>query len=78
MWMVHVTSSRRSRGDKVKDKQVDATGCIRLFYPNFAIFIVLSHKSSLVISFHINRTLRAIGGGSIQPSLYHPLAIDAF
>jgi hypothetical protein len=33
-------------------------GCIRLFYPNFVIFIVLDHKGSLVISFYINRTPR--------------------
>jgi hypothetical protein len=49
-WMVHVTSSRRSRGDKAEDERVDAMGCIRLFYPNFAIFFVLGHTSSLVIS----------------------------
>jgi hypothetical protein len=59
--MVHVTSSWRSRGDEAEDEQIDATGCIGLFNPNFAIFIVLSHKSSLVISFSINRTPR-VGG----------------
>jgi hypothetical protein len=57
-WMVHVASSWRSRGDKVKDGQVNAIGCIRLFYPNFAIFIVLGHKGSIVISFPISRTPR--------------------
>jgi hypothetical protein len=46
-----VASSRRSRGDKVKDGRVDATGCIGLFYPNFVIFFVLGNKGSLVISF---------------------------
>jgi hypothetical protein len=35
--MVHVESSWRSRGDEVKDGQVNATGCIALFYPNFTI-----------------------------------------
>jgi hypothetical protein len=49
-WMVLVTSSRRSRGDKAEDERVDAMGCIRLFYPNFAVFFVLGHKGSLVIS----------------------------
>jgi hypothetical protein len=37
-WMVHVASSWALRGDKVEDRRVDVTGCIRLFYPNFAIF----------------------------------------
>jgi hypothetical protein len=49
--MVHVESSRRSCGDEAKDGRVDATGYIRLFYPNFAVFVVLGHKGSLVISF---------------------------
>jgi hypothetical protein len=49
--MVHVASSRRSCGDEAEDGLVDATGCIRLSYPNFAVFYVLGHKSSLVINF---------------------------
>jgi hypothetical protein len=57
--MVHVASSQRSRGDEVKDERVDAIGCIRLFYLNITVFVVLDHKSRLVISFPINRTLRA-------------------
>jgi hypothetical protein len=56
--MVHVASSWRSCGDEAEDGQVDATGCIRLFYPNIVVFIVLGHKGSLVITFHINRTPR--------------------
>jgi hypothetical protein len=48
-------------GDEAEDGRVDAMGCIRLFYPNFTVFIVLGHKDSLVISFPINRTLR-VGG----------------
>jgi hypothetical protein len=40
--------------------------------PNFAIFVVLDHKDGLVISFSINRTPRAGGEASIQPSLSHP------
>jgi hypothetical protein len=76
--MMHMASSWRSRGDEAKDERVDATGCIRLFYPNFAIFIVLGHKGSLAISFLIIRTPRVGGEVSIQPSLSHPLAIVAF
>jgi hypothetical protein len=40
-WVVHVTSSRRSREDKAEDGQVDAMSCIRFLYPYFAIFVVL-------------------------------------
>jgi hypothetical protein len=54
--MVEVASSWRSRGDEAKDGWVNVTGCIRLFYPNFVVFVVLGHKGSLVISFPINRT----------------------
>jgi hypothetical protein len=54
--MVHVSSSRRSCGDKAEDGHVDAMGCNELFYPNFVIFIVLGHMGSLVISFPITRT----------------------
>ena len=54
--MVHVASSWMSRGDEVKDEQVDAMSCNRLIYPNFIVFFVLGHKGSLVISFPINRT----------------------
>jgi hypothetical protein len=61
VWMVHVASLRRSREDEAEDKLVDATGCIRVFNPNFAILVVLGHKGSLVISFPINMTPRASG-----------------
>jgi hypothetical protein len=70
--MVHMASSQRSRGDEAEDGRVDTMGCIRLFYPNFAIFVVLAHKGSLVISFHINRTPRAAGEASTRSSLFHP------
>jgi hypothetical protein len=76
--MVHVTSSRRSCGDEVEDGWIDATGCIRLFYPNFAVFVVLDHKSSLVINFPINRTPRVGGEARIQPFLSHSLVIVTF
>jgi hypothetical protein len=46
--VVDVASSRRSREVKVKDGWVDATGCIGLFYLNFAIFIVLGPRGILV------------------------------
>jgi hypothetical protein len=59
--MVHMASSQRSRGDEAEDGRVDATGCIGLFYPNFAVFVVLGHKDILVSSFPINRTPR-VGG----------------
>jgi hypothetical protein len=76
--MVHVASSRRSCGDEAKDGRINATGCIRLFYPNFTIFVVLGHNGSLFISFVINRTPRVGADVSIEPSLSHPLAIVAF
>jgi hypothetical protein len=58
--MVHVASSQRSRGEEVEDEHVDVMGCIRFFYHNFAIFIVLGNDI-LVISFPINRTPRIDG-----------------
>jgi hypothetical protein len=58
--MVHVASSRGSRVDEDEDGRVNAMGCNRLFYPNFAIFAVLGRKGSLVISFPINRTQRLV------------------
>jgi hypothetical protein len=63
---------------EAEDGRVDATGCMRLFYPNFVVFFVLAHKGSLVISFPINRTPRTGGEVSTQSSLSHPLAIVAF
>jgi hypothetical protein len=48
-WRVmHVASSWMPREDKVKDGWVDATGYIKLFYPNFAVFIVLGPMGILV------------------------------
>jgi hypothetical protein len=46
--MVHVLSSRRFRGVEAEDKWVDTTGCIKLFYPNFVVFIILGPKGILV------------------------------
>jgi hypothetical protein len=67
-WMVNVESLRRSHGDEIEDRWVDATGYIGLFYPNFAVFIILCHKGSLVISFPLNRTPR--DGGEDQTFIY--------
>jgi hypothetical protein len=46
--MVHVTSSWRSRADEDEDGRVEAIGCIRPFYCNFAIFYVLGPRGILV------------------------------
>jgi hypothetical protein len=46
--VVHVTSSRRLREDKVKNGRIDAMSCIGLFYPYFTVFIVLCPMSILV------------------------------
>jgi hypothetical protein len=72
--MVHVASLRRSHEDEdeAEDEQVNAMCCIELFYPYFTVFFVLAYKSNLVISFSINRTPRAGGEVTIQPSLSHP------
>jgi hypothetical protein len=78
VWMVYMTSSRRSRGDEAEDGQVDETGWIGHFYPKFTIFVVLDHKDNLVTRFPIDRTPRAGGEVSTQSSLYHPLTIVAF
>jgi hypothetical protein len=67
--MVHMTSSWRPCEDEADDRRVDVMGCIGVFYPNFAVFIVLGHKDSLVISFLINKTPRV--GGEDQ-TFNHP------
>jgi hypothetical protein len=48
--VVHVASSQRSCGDEAEDGRVDATDCIGLFYPYFAVFIVLGSRGILVFS----------------------------
>jgi hypothetical protein len=47
--MVHVASSRRSYEIEAEDERVDAIGYIRLFYPNFTVFIILGPKDILVL-----------------------------
>jgi hypothetical protein len=46
--MVYVTSSRRLHRVEAEDEWVDATGCIRHFYPNFVIFVVLDSRGILI------------------------------
>jgi predicted aminopeptidase len=53
----HVTSSWRSREDEVEDGCNSVMDCIRLFYSNFIVFIVLGHTGILVfLDGPINRT----------------------
>jgi hypothetical protein len=59
--MVHMALLWMSRGDEAEDGRANAMGCIRLLYLNFAVFVVLGHTGSLVISFPINRIPRAGG-----------------
>jgi hypothetical protein len=46
--MVHVASLPRLHRVEAKDRRVDATGYIRLFYSNFTVFIVLGPRGILV------------------------------
>jgi hypothetical protein len=46
--VVYVTSLQRSRGDEAENGWVDATGCIRLFYSNFVVLVVLGPRGILV------------------------------
>jgi hypothetical protein len=46
--VVHVAPSRRLHRVEAGDRLVDATGCIRLYYPYFTVFYVLGSKGSLV------------------------------
>jgi hypothetical protein len=47
--VVHVAPSWRLRQRQVEDRRVDATGCVRPFYPTFAVFNVLGHRGIVVI-----------------------------
>jgi hypothetical protein len=47
-WMVHVASSWRSHRDEAEDGRVVTMGCIRPYYPYFAVFTVLGPKGVLV------------------------------
>jgi hypothetical protein len=46
--MMHVVSSRRSRGVKTEDRRVDATGYVEPFCPKIVVFYVLGPMSNLV------------------------------
>jgi hypothetical protein len=47
--MVHVASSWMLRRVKAENGRVDVMGCIRFFYPNFAVFYVFSPSGILVL-----------------------------
>jgi hypothetical protein len=55
-WMVHVTSSRRSRGSEAKDGRFDGVGCgavhVRPNYPDLAVILFLAHRGILVFCFY--------------------------
>jgi hypothetical protein len=46
--MVHMASSRRLHRVGAEDGQVDATGCIGPFYPNFVVFFVLDPRGIVI------------------------------
>jgi hypothetical protein len=46
---VHVAPSQRLHQSQVEDRRVDMTGCIRPFYPTFAVFSVLGARGIVVI-----------------------------
>jgi hypothetical protein len=71
--VVHVSSSHRSCGCKVKDGWFDGIVCsavkVKPNYLSLDVIFLLAHRGILVFSFPINRTLRVGGEASIQPSL---------
>jgi hypothetical protein len=46
--VVHITSSRMSCEDEVKDGRVDVMGYIKSFNPYFIIFVVLDTRDILI------------------------------
>jgi hypothetical protein len=46
---MHVAPSQRLRRRQVEDGQVDAMGCVGLYYPIFAVFNVLVTRGIVVI-----------------------------
>jgi hypothetical protein len=70
-----MASSQRSRGDEAKDRWVDATGCIELFYPNFDIFVVSGHKGSLVFLLAYKKDQGGSGLIVTSPSFYFAFLI---
>ncbi len=58
--MEHVASSWRLGREKAEDGWVDATGCVRPFYPKIIISSVFGYRGIVVFSLlveSINRTL---------------------
>jgi hypothetical protein len=53
--VVHVASSRRSRGSEAKDGQFDDVGCgaveVGSNYPSLVVIFLLAHRGILVIWF---------------------------
>jgi hypothetical protein len=52
--VVHVAPLWRLRWDQVKDRRIDATGCVRPCYPYFAVFYVLSYGHSSLLVFYLD------------------------
>jgi hypothetical protein len=47
--VVHVAPSQMLCQSQVEDGRVDTIGCVRSCYPCFIIFILLCHRSTVVI-----------------------------
>jgi hypothetical protein len=62
--IVHVASSWRSHGAEAEDRRIDAMGYIGLFYPNFAIFIILGPGAVFSFSLLLRPINRTLGGWS--------------
>jgi uncharacterized membrane protein YfbV (UPF0208 family) len=73
-----VASSQRLHQVEVEDEWVDVTGFVRPFYPNFAIFLLLGHKGSLIISFSYKEGPKGWWRGKHSIIPLPPLAIVAF
>jgi hypothetical protein len=63
--VVHVESSRRSRGCEAKGGRSDGVGCgaveVGPNYPSLDIIFLLAHMGILIFSFPIKRTPRVDG-----------------
>jgi hypothetical protein len=69
VWIVHVTSSWMLHRVKAKDGRVDVTRCIRLFYSNFIISVVLDPRGILVFFYLLVGCINMTQGvrGSLSP-----------
>jgi hypothetical protein len=67
--IVHVTSSWMLHRVEAKDGRVDVTNCIRLFYPNFIISVVLDPRDILVFFYLLVLRINMTQGvrGSLSP-----------